>query len=177
MMMTSRLFRLRGRRTALLLSLSLICGWSVADIDQVSAETPVVIELGQLQVSETKPNGKRWDFGLGSISKPDLMLKMYLDREELVVTKICKDAFTCLFQRSIPILVRGTQDLSITVVDRDLKRDDVIDQLTVKLTESELGESKEIKLAGKSTTLLTFTVRPLAAKPSAQPKPATKPIP
>lgn len=125
------------------------------------AERPVVLELGQVQVSETKPNGKRWDFGLGSISKPDLVLKVYLGQEELITTKKCKDAFSCVFKRSVPLLVSGSQDLSVTIIDRDLKRDDVIDQLTITLDESELHQAREVKLAGKSTTLLTFKIRPL----------------
>jgi hypothetical protein len=124
----------------------------------------MVLELNQLTVNETKPSGKRWDFGLGKISKPDLIIIVSLDDEQLLTTKKCKDSFSCELARSAPFMLKGEQILKFKIIDKDLKRDDTIDLLTVRLNESEPSQKQEMKLAGKSTSMLSFTLRPFIEK-------------
>ena len=132
----------------------------IVSVNQGWAELPMVLELGQITVNETKPNGKRWDFGLGKISKPDLVITVSLDDEQLLTTKKCKDSFSCDLTRSAPFMLRGEQTLRFKVVDKDLKRDDAVDLLTVSLNERESNQKRALKLAGKSTSMLSLTLRP-----------------
>ena len=138
----------------------LLIALTISSATQCWAELPMVLELGQITVNETKPNGKRWDFGLGKISKPDLVITVSLDDEQLLTTKKCKDSFSCELTRSAPFMLRGEQTLRFKVVDKDLKRDDAVDLLTVSLNERESNQKRALKLAGKSTSMLSFTVRP-----------------
>ena len=124
------------------------------------AERPMVLEINQLTVNDTKPSGKRWDFGLGKISKPDLIIIVSLDEEQLLITKKCKDSFSCTFNRSAPFMITGEQILRFKVIDKDLKRDDTIDLLTVRINEGDAHQKQELKLAGKSTSMLSVTLRP-----------------
>jgi len=133
------------------------------------AERPMVLELNQLTVNETKPSGKRWDFGLGKISKPDLIIIVSLDDEQLLITKKCKDSFSCELARSAPFMLKGEQILKFKIIDKDLKRDDTIDLLTVRLNESEPNQRQDLKLAGKSTSMLSFTLRPFIEKTPVEP--------
>jgi len=147
----------------------------------VWAEVPMVLELNQVTVSETKPNGKRWDFGLGRISKPDLVITVSLDGEQILTTKKCKNTLSCMFERSAPFMLKGEQVLRFKVIDKDLKKDDLIDSLTVKLKEGEFNGKQEFKLAGKSTAMLSLTLRPFlntkkqATPPLVSPSPPTHP--
>ena len=148
------------------------------------AEVPMILEINQVTVSETKPNGKRWDFGLGRISKPDLVIKVSLDGEQILTTKKCKNTLSCMFKRSAPFMLKEEQTLRFKVIDKDLKKDDLIDSLTVKIKEGDLNPRQEYKLAGKSTSMLSLTLRPfiepkstkdMPPQPSASPEPKSQP--
>lgn len=129
-------------------------------VQTVYATPHTVIELEEVSVQETKPNGHRWDVGFGMMSRPDLLVSFELNQEVLFVSKRSKNVFSSRFdQRSPPLKIDPDQTLVIRVIDRDLRADDLIDELRVPITMKEIREGKHFKLAGRSTRLLSFRLR------------------
>jgi hypothetical protein len=120
-----------------------------------------IFELGALDVSPTKPNGKQWDIGIGSIARPDLTVSVMMNRREILKSQKCANTFSCTFDdRSEPFELNSQSVLRVEVWDQDLKHDDLIDRFYLTISKDVGLEGADVELKGKSTSLLNVRLIP-----------------
>lgn len=149
----------------------IICSLWMMSATIASAEVTVMIELSEVSVQQTKPSGKQWDFGLGKMSRPDLLVTIYLDGTPILKSKKYRDTFSAQFsERSLPLTLSGKRTLTVRLVDSDLRHDDLIDQLSVEVSEDDALMGRSFRLTGRSTLNVTLKMTPLSvALPTSSP--------
>ena len=121
---------------------------------------PIQIEVHGLKVIETKPNGAHWDTGFGSMILPDLLVRIYQDKQLLWSTAKVSNRYESARVFISPLLdLKNSPPLVIEVIDKDLRADDLIERFTLKLNHTIADAPHKIQLSGKSVISFTLLIR------------------
>jgi peroxiredoxin len=123
----------------------------------------IKIEIQTVELKETKSNGKNWDIKIPlkkTSGLPDIYVEVKQGETSLLKTPVIKNSLIARYTNQ-SLTVAHTRDLTITVWDKDLKRDDIagtikINDQTGDVTLSNDGVSAlKLSISGNTKTAQT----------------------
>ena len=150
--------------------LSLIVTLGAGLKTNIAVADPTELVLGGLSVVESKPNGTPWDLGFGAMSRPDLVIEIWIGDDRLIATPKVANSHSAAKVLSAPTFdLIGEQELIIKVIDKDLKADDLVERFSLKVNPNDVREYKRFELSGKSVISLTIQLKPPSSSKAGPP--------
>lgn len=94
-------------------------------------EGTYILQSVDYKVSERKSDGKHWDAGFGGTMNPDVMVKLYLDNQEINSGFGAKDSFTGTVNFSKQINLNQNSIIKMIFWDKDMSENDLIGEAEI----------------------------------------------
>lgn len=103
-------------------------------------EGTYILQSVEYKVSERKSDGKHWDAGFGRTMNPDIMVKLFLDDQEINSELGEKDSFSASINFSKQINLKSNSIIKMQFFDKDINENDFIGE--AKITFEQLSKLK-----------------------------------
>jgi tetratricopeptide (TPR) repeat protein len=117
--------------------------------------------LDSATIRSRKSNGKKWDAGWGGISKPDVVVKIYVesfgDWKLEYETKLQKNTLQPKWEINTNVVITPAVYMKIVVFDKDLRSNDPIGEYNI--VAHEIFADKEVNIAFEQVESMILQVK------------------